>query len=117
MRWILSELMENKLLRFLIPDVLQWVSLGKKDLCMVNRILAISSVNNNIITGLQHASVVILLISELGLQNIQQAHERKDNVLLEYEAALEKYDNREICLFPLAIAKVCLLLSCPQSNV
>jgi len=55
--------------------------------------------------GLQGAAVCLLLISDDGLKRIEKADEYQDNVLLEYEKALEKMDAEDMIVLPLLIGK------------
>jgi len=57
------------------------------------------------LNGLETAAVILLLISEDGIKGIEGAHERQDNVLLEYEFALEKHEKGTAVLLPLMVGK------------
>jgi len=57
------------------------------------------------LNGLEHAAVILLLISEDGIKGIEGAHERQDNVLLEYEYALDKHAKETAVLLPLVVGK------------
>jgi hypothetical protein len=52
--------------------------------------------------GLKSARVVILLISEGTLQGIRNAHTTPDNVLLEYQLALDR--GKDVVIFPVLLA-------------
>jgi len=55
--------------------------------------------------GLQGAAVCLLVISDDGLKRIEGADGYQDNVLLEYEKALEKMEHDEVIVLPLLIGK------------
>jgi len=55
--------------------------------------------------GLQGAAVALLLISDDGLKRIEGANEHQDNVLLEFEKALEKMEHDEMIVLPLFVGK------------
>jgi hypothetical protein len=57
------------------------------------------------LNGLESAAVMLLLISEDGIKGIEGAHERQDNVLLEYEYALDKHGKETAVLLPLVVGK------------
>jgi len=58
------------------------------------------------LNGLQYSKLIVLLISEAGIQRIQQADTRQDNVLLEYEYALDKLEKKEASLLPVLVGRV-----------
>jgi len=55
--------------------------------------------------GLESAAVILLLISEDALKGIESAHQHQDNVLLEYEFALEKHKKGQAVILPLLVGK------------
>eukprot|EP00808_Paulinella_micropora_P030543 g17195.t1 len=52
------------------------------------------------LNGLKNAALIVLLISEDGIQGIKQAHKWQDNVLLEYEMALDMMERKEARILP-----------------
>jgi len=58
------------------------------------------------LNGLESAAQLLLLISEDGIKGIEGAHEHQDNVLLEYEYALEKHEKGQAMILPLMVGKV-----------
>jgi len=57
------------------------------------------------LNGLKSASVILCLVSEDGIKGIENAHQWQDNVLLEYEYALDKHDKGKALLLPLMVGK------------
>jgi len=57
------------------------------------------------LNGLKTAAVILLIISEDGIKGIEGAHNYQDNVLLEYEYALDKQDKGEAVILPLMVGK------------
>jgi hypothetical protein len=55
------------------------------------------------LTALRHSKVAVLIISKEGLEGIQRAHLKEDNVLLEYEYILRAYEQRTIKVCPLLL--------------
>jgi len=55
---------------------------------------------------LESAKVIILLVSEAALENVKNADKWQDNMLLEYERAMEKADHHEVKLYPLLVGKL-----------
>jgi len=58
------------------------------------------------VTAIKTSPVIILLISEAGISNIQNADQWQDNVLLEYELALAQYESENAVLLPLLVPTV-----------
>jgi hypothetical protein len=54
-------------------------------------------------SAIKNSSIIILLVSELAIAKIQNANEWADNVLLEYEYALEQQEAGEAVILPLLI--------------
>jgi len=52
------------------------------------------------LVGISNAALIILLISEAALEGIKGADKWQDNVLLEYEFALDKFSKNEATIFP-----------------
>jgi len=57
------------------------------------------------LNGLEKSAVILLLISEDGIKGIEGAHTYQDNVLLEYEYALDKHEKGTAVLLPLVVGK------------
>jgi len=57
------------------------------------------------LNGLQSAAVILCLVSEDGIKGIEGAHQWQDNVLLEYEYALDKHEKDTAALLPLMVGK------------
>jgi len=57
------------------------------------------------LNGLENSAVMILLISEDGIKGIEGADKWQDNVLLEYEYAIEKNEKGTALLLPMLIGK------------
>ncbi len=56
--------------------------------------------------GLRQSKLALLLISEEGVERISNAHRLADNVLLEYEKALEGHANGTLAILPLFVENV-----------
>jgi len=57
------------------------------------------------LNGLQSAAVILCCVSEDGIKGIENAHQWQDNVLLEFEYALDKHDKGTAVLLPLMVGK------------
>jgi len=57
------------------------------------------------LNGLSSAAVILCLVSEDGIKGIENAHQWQDNVLLEYEYALDKHEKDTAFLLPLMVGK------------
>lgn len=57
------------------------------------------------LNGLRSARLVVLVISEATLEGIRRAHERPDNVLLEYEVALELASIGRAVVLPVIVGR------------
>jgi len=57
------------------------------------------------LVGISNAALIILLISEDAIEGIKGADKWQDNVLLEYEYALEKVGKNEATLLPIFLGK------------
>jgi len=57
------------------------------------------------LNGLEHSAVILMLISEDGIKGIEGADKWQDNVLLEYEYALEKHEKGTAIMLPLVVGK------------
>jgi len=57
------------------------------------------------LNGLSSAAVILCLVSEDGIKGIENAHQWQDNVLLEYEFALDKHEKDTAFLLPLMVGK------------
>jgi len=57
------------------------------------------------LNGLQSAAVILCLVSEDGIKGIENAQQWQDNVLLEYEYALDKHEKDTAVLLPLMVGK------------
>lgn len=55
---------------------------------------------------LRSSACVVLVISEMALQGVQSADKRADNVLLEYEVAMELAESGRCVLFPVLMGRV-----------
>ena len=55
------------------------------------------------LNGINHSSLVVLLISKNTFLGIMEADKRQDNVLLEYEYALRMAERKQIVLLPLLV--------------
>jgi len=58
------------------------------------------------LNGLENAALLVLLISEAGISGIVNANQWQDNVLLEYEYALEKNEKGQAAILPLLVGEV-----------
>jgi len=56
--------------------------------------------------GLGNSAVIVLLISEAAIENIVNADKRQDNVLLEYEGAMQRSESNEAKLIPFLVGKI-----------
>jgi len=52
------------------------------------------------LVGISNAALIVLLISEAALEGIKGADKWQDNVLLEYEYALDKFSKNEASIYP-----------------
>jgi len=57
------------------------------------------------LNGLRFATCILLLISEAGIEGIKNADKWQDNVLLEYEYALERYETKTALVLPILIGR------------
>jgi len=57
------------------------------------------------LNGLKNAALIVLLISEPGIEGITNADKWQDNVLLEYEYALEKHEDKKALVLPVLVSK------------
>ncbi|KAI8814822.1 hypothetical protein BJ742DRAFT_766028 [Cladochytrium replicatum] len=58
---------------------------------------------HNFVFALHHSKVVVLFMSEKGLERVTKAHEIADNMFLEWELAVDLHLKNEIVLFPVAV--------------
>jgi len=58
------------------------------------------------VSAITNSTIIVLLISEAGIANIQSADQWQDNVLLEYELALEQHESEKAFVLPLLIPTI-----------
>jgi hypothetical protein len=57
------------------------------------------------LNGIAYAKLIVLLISAGAIERIKQADSKQDNVLLEYEQALERLEKKEASVLPVLIGR------------
>lgn len=92
-----------KIALFLNSERLQ----GEPVTCFLDKLCLVDGENWQVgfLNGLKYAKLLVLLISEDGISGIRQAHTRQDNVLLEYEHALDRLEKGECLILPLLLGK------------